>query len=318
MTKPAAAHDHPDGTRTYPIPHPDTGEILELPSITNIISVTDPKHLCDWNLKMVTLGAAMREDLAVKIAAANLLPSGPARNSELRRLTIEAHEAGQLIEKGHIPADRGTGYHTLTERLDELVPPGEVAKVDELGLPRPVAEIACAYVDAMRGVRVLHSEATVVSFKHGYAGTADRIIAFEPLDAWTAVFDQYDLGRGCFAFDNKFGTQMHPTFAMQLAAIVNAEYVFDADTQELTPLRLDIRRDVGFVFAPDQGLVPVDLTDAYAAFLGALAIRRFNDLDPLQPPLRPRREPVHVSAPLTQVVTQTATQVVTQTANGPV
>jgi hypothetical protein len=299
VTKPAAAVDTPEG-RFYPVPKPGTGEILELPSITRIISVTDTKHLCDWNLKMATLGTAMREDLQVQIAAAHLLPAGKPRNSELRRLTMAAHESGQVVEKGHIPSDRGTGYHTLSERLDELVPPGAVRLVDELGLPRKVAEIASAYVDAMRGVLVVRSEVTVVSFIHGYAGTADRLIRFQPLDAWTNTFDQYRLGEGSFGFDNKFGVNMHPTFALQLAAIVNAEYTYDADTQTLEPLPDDLRRDVGFVFQPDRGLIPVDLEAAHEAFLACLTIHRFNDRDPLQPALasRPDNVPVATAAPM--------------------
>ena len=297
MTKPAAAVDTPEG-RFYPVPKPGTGEIIELPSITRIISVTDTKHLCDWNLKMTALGVAMREDHQVQIAAANLLPAGKPRNSELRRLTMAAHESGQVVEKGHIPSDRGTGFHTLSERLDDLVPAGAVRLVDELGLPRKVAEVASAYVDAMRGVLVVRSEVTVVSFIHGYAGTADRLVRFEPLDAWTATFDQYRLGDGCFGFDNKFGVNMHPTFALQLAAIVNAEYTYDAETQTLEPLPDDVRRDVGFVFQPDHGLIPVDLEAAHEACLASLTIHRFNERDPLQPALAPRPAPAVTSAPM--------------------
>jgi hypothetical protein len=222
VTTPAAALDRPGEARVYPIPIEGTGEIIEHPSITDIISVLDPAHICDWKQKMAILGASQREDLWVKIAAANLLPAGPPRNTELRRLLAECITAGQIIEKGHLAADRGTGYHSLTERLDDLVPPGAVRMVDELGLPRSAADIARAYVDAMAPVEILHTEVTVCSVVHGYAGTGDRIIRFRPLNIWTELFDQYDLSRGCFIFDAKFGT-VHDTVAMQLAAIANAD-----------------------------------------------------------------------------------------------
>jgi hypothetical protein len=326
VTTPAAALDRPGEARVYPIPIEGTGEIIEHPSITDIISVLDPAHICDWKQKMAILGASQREDLWVKIAAANLLPAGPPRNTELRRLLAECITAGQIIEKGHLAADRGTGYHSLTERLDDLVPPGAVRMVDELGLPRSAADIARAYVDAMAPVEILHTEVTVCSVVHGYAGTGDRIIRFRPLNIWTELFDQYDLSRGCFIFDAKFGT-VHDTVAMQLAAIANAETIWDPETQTHTPLPADLRRDVGFVFQPDRGLLPVDLTGAHDAFLGALAVKRWIGRKPVgpaikistggaevaasksgtpevaNPPVEPiNGEPVHISEPLTKVV----------------
>jgi hypothetical protein len=293
------------------VPKRGTGEIVELPSITRIISVLDPKHICEWKLKVGILGAALREDLQVKIAAANLLPLGKPRNGELRKLAAEALTAGQIIEKGHLPADRGTGYHSLTERLDELVAPGAVSKVDELGLPRPMAEIARAYVDAMAGVTVLRTEVTVCSFAHGYAGTADRIIRFAPLDQWATAFDQYDLGRGCFVFDNKFG-EVHDTAALQLAAIAGAETIWDAGATEHEALPDDLRRDIGFVFNPDRGLLPIDLTGAHDAFLGALAVQQWIGRKPVLPAVKvdgqdtptadSAGEPVHISETLPKAV----------------
>lgn len=295
MTAPAAALDRPGEARVYPVPDQETGEVVEHPSITDIIGVLDPKHICDWKQKVAMLGAAMREDLQVKIAAANLLPAGKPRNSELRKLLAEAIVAGQIIEKGHPPADAGTGKHSLTERLDELVPPGSIKTVDELGLPRPLHEIACAYVDAMAAVEILHTEVTVVSITHGYAGTGDRIIRFRPLDQWTELFDQYDLGRGCFVFDNKFGA-VHDTVALQLAAIANAEHIWDSEAGTLSPLPDDLRRDVGFVFNPDKGLLPVDLTGAHEAFLGARAAHRWIGRKPVLPAIKVRGGDVGATA----------------------
>jgi hypothetical protein len=136
----------------------------------------------------------------------------------------------------------------------------------------------------MAPVEILHTEVTVCSF-HRYAGTGDRIIRFRPFDQWTELFDQYDLSRGCFIFDAKFGT-VHDTVAMQLAAIANAETIWDAEAQTHTPLPADLRRDVGFVFQPDRGLLPVDLTGAYEAFLGALAVKRWIGRKPVGPAIK--------------------------------
>jgi hypothetical protein len=284
MTTPFAALDRPDGTRVYPIPHRDTGEVIELPNITGIIGLLDPKHICDWKLKMAMLGAALREDIAVQVAAGNLLPTGPPRNGELRRVAELATTAGQIIEKGHLTNDRGSAYHALTERLDELVPAGQVSKVNGLDLPKPMRDIATKYVVSMANVTIVRSEFTVCSFAHGFAGTSDRIIRFQPLDAWRAAFDQYDLGRGCFAFDNKFGT-VHNTVAMQLAAVTIAETIYDAQANTHTPLPADLRTDIGFVFNPDKGLTPVDLTGAADAFLALVTLKHYGNTKPLRPAL---------------------------------
>lgn len=276
MTQPVAATNHPDGTRTYAVPHQSTGEIFDLPNITGIIGLADPKHICEWKLKMALLGAALRDDIAAQIAAANLLPAGPPRNGDLRRVAELAMTAGQIIEKQHLPSDRGTALHSLTERLDDLVPAGAVVLVDELGLPKRFADIAREYVAAMAGVRILHTEVTVASFAHRYAGTGDRIVAFEPLDAWASAFDQWDLGRGCFFLDAKFG-KVHDEAALQLAALANAETIWDAEAGTHTPLPDDLRRDVGFIFNPDKGLIPVPLDGAHEAFLGLVALKRWTD-----------------------------------------
>jgi hypothetical protein len=276
VTQPVAATNHPDGTRTYAVPHRSTGEVFDLPNITGIIGLADPKHICEWKLKMAMLGSALRDDIAAQVAAANLLPAGPPRNGDLRRVAELAMTAGQIIEKQHLPSDRGTALHSLTERLDDLVPAGAVVLVDELGLPKRFADIAREYVAAMAGVRILHTEVTVASFVHRYAGTGDRIVAFEPLDAWRSAFDQWDLGRGCFFLDAKFG-KVHDEAALQLAALANAETIWDAEAGTHTPLPDDLRRDVGFIFNPDKGLIPVPLDGAHEAFLGLVALKRWQD-----------------------------------------
>jgi hypothetical protein len=288
VTSPAAATDHADGTRTYRAPHPATGEVFEgLPNVTGVIPT--PAHIYTWEQKMTLLGVAMREDLQVQIAAGHLLPAGTARNGELRRLAELAKTAGQVVEKKMVPADRGTGFHALTERLDELVPPGAVSKVDELGLPRRVAEVARAYVAAMAGVTCDHREATVINFTARYGGTADFLgLRFAPLDAWAAAFDLYDLGRGSFVADAKFG-DVHDSVALQLAALAMGESIYDAEADTHTPLPADLRRDIGFAFHPDKGLIPVDLTGAAEAFLGALTVKHYEvkGLAPLRAPLGP-------------------------------
>jgi hypothetical protein len=140
----------------------------------------------------------------------------------------------------------------------------------------------------MAGVEVVHTEVTVANFTHRFAGTGDRVVRFRPLDAWAAAFDQYDLGRGSFWVDAKFGT-VHDSVALQLAALTMGESIYDAGANTHALLPADLRTDIGFAFHPDQGLVPVDLTGAAEAFLGALAVKHHQSrgLSPLRSPLGP-------------------------------
>ena len=119
-----------------------------------------------------------------------------------------------------------------------------------------------------------------------------------------AAFDEYDLGRGCFGADTKTGS-IYPKVGMQLAAAVNAEGIYDAATGERSPLPDDVRRDVGFVLqlSGDKAkLVPVDLTAAWPAFVGALAVKAFDVTKPLGkalPHIRTEVEPPPAAPPVT-------------------
>jgi hypothetical protein len=286
VTAPAAARSKvtDDGRiiRVYPIPDRSTGEIVELPNISSIIDVLQTFGLIDWKLRMAIVGAAHRDDLLAGIVAAHLLPAGRDRNKALATIIEAAIEQGQILEpgRGFLANDFGTAIHLLTEHVD-------AGLVDIMAMPTSVAEHAARYDETMRAhhIEIVRSEFTVFSHALRYAGTGDRIIRFG--GTYDPLFGELELGRGCFGADVKTG-RVKASAAMQLAALVNAEGIFDAETNEFDALPDDLRTDIGFVIhstAEHCDLIPTKLPTAFEAFQGAIVVKRFVESSPLFPPL---------------------------------
>jgi hypothetical protein len=311
MTAPAAAiatHDaNGKPVRRYPIPDPDTGEVVELPNISSIIDVLQAWGLTDWKLRMAAVGLVSSVDLAARVAVAVPMPGGRDRNAQILDAVEDAIDLGQRLDpdRRFLANDFGSAIHLVTEHVDA----GLVE--DVMALPTSIAEHAAEYVRVMTeaGVAdVVESEFTVWSAL-GYAGTGDRALRFDHQVATIAPdqWDLYDLGRGSFAVDVKTGGRKESA-AMQLAALANADSIYDAITGTHRPLPADLRRDVGFILqlhkhepatgsptrcrfcrqamtSPSYGLFPVDLAAAWPAFQGALAVQRFCETKPIAPVL---------------------------------
>lgn len=292
MTQPAAAittHDeNGKQVRRYPIPSPVTGEVVELPNISSIIDTLQAFGLDGWKLRNAAVGIVHRLDLQAAIAAGHHVPGKTNRNRALNDAIDLAIQHGQTLdpEVGYLRNDFGTAIHLLDELIDQGAVP------DIMSLPASVAEHAAAYAEMMtaHGIEVVESEFTVYG-SAGYAGTGDRIIRFD----WHTVpetlaedaagaFDQFDLGRGCFIADVKTG-KVKKSAALQLAALANADSIWDHDAQQHRPLPDDLRRDVAFIIHQPGGaqLVPVDIEAAWPAFLGALAVKTWDETKPLHP-----------------------------------
>lgn len=279
MTTPAAASINPDtGAREYVI------NGIALPNISSTLDVLASFHLPPWRMKMAVLGVAHRDDLIARVAAAHPIPDSKARNQALREIVEDAIAHGQTIEpgKGYRADDLGSAIHLLAEHVD-------AGLVDITQLPATVKEHCASYLATVEGhgLEVVVSEATVYSMEHRYAGTLDRIDRFTRTALTDPMWDAYRLGEGCFDIDIKTGT-IHDKVAMQLAAHVNAEAIYDAATDTHRPLPEDLRRDVAFALqltAKGAKLVPVVLEEAWPAFVGALAVQRFAQTKSVGQPL---------------------------------
>lgn len=290
MTQPAAAitthDDNGRQVRRYPIPDPTTGEVVELPNISSVIDVLQAFGLDGWKLRNAAVGIVHRLDLQAAIAAGHHVPGKTARNKALNDAIDAAIEHGQTLDPdvGYLRNDFGTAIHLLDELIDEGAVP------DIMSLPTSVAEHAAAYVEMMtqHGIVVVESEFTVYG-SAGWAGTGDRIIRFDRdsmVSKLTDAFGQFDLGRGCFVADIKTG-KVKKSAALQLAALANGDSIFDAATGQHRSLPDDLRRDIAFIIHQPGGaqLVPVDIGPAWPAFLGALAVKQWDETKPLHPAL---------------------------------
>lgn len=309
MTTPAAASTNDLGDRVYVITNPATGEAVALPNCSSVLDVVHNFHIPKWKVKMAIVGIARREDLTARTVAASLLPDVKARNAALRELADEAIDAGQIYEpgKGFLANDAGSARHLLCELIDQ-----DVVTVDDiLNLPASEKEHAEAYLNTIvgHGLEIVASEATVYSFEHGYAGTLDRFARFTRTNITDPLWEQYDLGRGTFDIDLKFGKNIDAKIAMQLASHVHAEGIYDAATGAYSPLPDDLRRDVAFALqirGSEAKLIPFELEHAWPAFVGALAIQRFGTTDPIA---RPLQAPPIAASPLAPGPAQESTAV---------
>ena len=311
MTAPAAAiathDDQGRPVRRYPIPDPETGVIADLFNISSIIDVLQSFGLVDWKLKMAAVGFAHRLDLQAAVSVAHLIPQDSngkwtARNRAIREAVDAAIEHGQTIDPGvgYLKNDFGTSLHLMTDLIDE----GAVD--DIMSLPASIAEQAEQYVRlvAAHGVEWTHREVTI--WGGNYAGTGDRFGRFSVApraDEVLRIFEALDLGRGTFVFDTKSG-RVKKQAALQLAALANGRTIFDAATGQHLPMPDDMRTDIGFIIelhahrassvnpdrcqlcdramdSPATQLVPVDLTAAWPAFQGALAVKLWDETKPL-------------------------------------
>jgi hypothetical protein len=121
---------------------------------------TDTYNLDQWKLRQVAEGLAIRDDLvfAVKAMGRPDPLTGWTRDQkqEINRIAKAAAEAAKTRDGAKV----GTGFHTLTERLDRGEPVEQVAA----GLPAAAAETVRAY-DFLRrenGWQTVEIERTVV------------------------------------------------------------------------------------------------------------------------------------------------------------
>lgn len=203
MTTPAASRKNKYGHRTYAIPHPETRELLDLPSWSRLKGLMYSGGLETWKLKKVATAVAMSTALQMEAA-----------NPDTVYQAVEKALDGDT-EK----ADVGTYVHRYSEEIDagtldrEFVPPAAEAFVK-------------AYEDlkAEWGWEVVEAEVTIYNLLIGYAGSADRFARFPGLPAQLGL-DRPDLD--VFVLDIKTG-KLYPDVALQLATYANGEGIFVA------------------------------------------------------------------------------------------
>lgn len=218
MTTPRAARTNSYGQRTYPVPHPETGELHDLPSWSTLKKLLAAPALETWKLKGVARQIALRPDL-------QMLAADPETVYQAVKDALNANN-----DKANI----GTGIHRFCELSDRgvldlsMVPTAARAHVDQ-------------YVAAREryGWELVEAEVTVARFPRvgdpaGWAGTADRFLRFP--------------GFGVVVADLKTGDSVWPDTAQQLAAYADADCIWaapsDDDLPEFVKHRTELEHDI--------------------------------------------------------------------------
>lgn len=273
MTQPVLAHDARGG-RVYVWP-PTPPYELQVPSVTRIIGDGLPKpQLLAWYSKMSseravheidTLLAMLRHPAqAYRIALARVMSAKTleeAQDFASLALALSIVPDDDAIEnaihwlKGapyavrNKAANRGTHVHSAIEAYVRGWREVELAK-HEGGY----FAAACAFLDDYKP-EILHTEATIYSREHGYAGTLDTFSILSLLDKPMVL-------------DWKTSKAAYGNYALQLAAYARGDFIGYPDGRE-EPLP-KIENGAVVVLRPDghYELNLCDLTDEdFAAFL---------------------------------------------------
>lgn len=261
MTQPAQASKAGRGMRVYKWP-PQPPHDLEVVSVTSILSGGIPKpFLVGWAAKM---SAQCAVDDHALIGAMLEKPDG-------ERMALD-HVKGARFRDMGAKADRGTIVHAAVESYlaGKPVPKAELEEqLAEARVPRAMWKAAAGMVaGAMeflfeREPEVIHSEGTVYSRTHGYAGTADLIVRTRVGGSTRPV-----------VVDFKTSKAIYDETSLQLCAYSRADFAGLNDGTEV-PLPEDIRDGLAVRLMPSGRYEPVPfaLTDElFSVFLAAKTI----------------------------------------------
>lgn len=197
MTAPRAARTNSYGQRFYPVPRPDTKELVDLPSWTRLSKLLAAPGLETWKQKNVARQVALRPDLQMLAA----------EDETVYQAVKQALDAS--MDKANV----GTGIHRYCELADKGILDLDMVPT----AAKPHLEAYTTKRDEV-GWKLVEAEVTVYSFELGAAGTADRFVDYP--------------GLGIVAADLKTGESVYPEVALQLGLYANAEGIWTAPADE--------------------------------------------------------------------------------------
>lgn len=261
MTKPALASTPARGMRTYKWP-PQPPHELEVVGVTSCISGGIPKPFLEgWAAKMTAQRAV--DDYAL---VGQMLASKDGEAKALKYLKGARYDAKEA------KADRGTIVHAAVESYLDGKPMSKDDLTDALAearVPRSLWKGAAGMVAAAMEFlfelepKVLHSEATLYSREHGYAGTADLVVKMRVGKSTRHVI-----------VDFKTSPRIYDETGLQLCAYSRADFVGHNDgTEEALPR--GIRDGIAVCLKPSGKYEPVAfaLTDElFEVFLAAKTV----------------------------------------------
>ena len=228
------------------------GKQTSFTRVTTIAKCLDDEGaLTAWKGRMTATGLVQRNDLLV--AASTSLDD----RSALDRIVQQAIEAAGASSKANI----GTALHQLTQQLDLGRKPAILP-----GLQKDVDAYLLGIVNHGVIIDPRLVEVLLVNEKYEYAGTADRIARFNSRKK-KQIFD-LKTGNIDYAINS---------IAVQMAMYANAEYIYNWQTQERTPMPdIDKSRGVIIHLPAGQGrcdLYELDLIAGWEAAKMAMDVR---------------------------------------------
>lgn len=175
---------------------------------------TDTYNLDQWKLRQVAEGLGIRDDLVFAVKAMGR--PDPAKGGwtkeqkgELDRIAKDAAAAAKQRDGAKV----GTGFHTLTERVDR----GEGIEQVAAGLPAGAAQTIRAYaaLRELNGWRTVEIERTVVCDELEVAGTFDRVDLVPGLATM--------LGPGMCQYGGQCGNAQHLDARYELPVVVDVK-----------------------------------------------------------------------------------------------
>jgi hypothetical protein len=242
----------------------------------------DTNNLTRWAKRMVALGLASRDDLALRVASLGPQPDDEEQARSWKKDMDRVCEAATEAAKASAAATIGTALHALTERHDRGLTPGSI--------PAAYAGHLDAYAVATQRFSMRHIEAFCVQDQLKIGGTPDRVMEVDG----RLVIGDVKTG------DVTYGAGK---IAMQLAVYAHSE-LYDVTTGTRTPLG-DVDTDRGLIIALDAKtglcrLLWVDIAAGWESVQLAGQVRQWRNrrswTEDYAPPVAPRVNQAAVAA----------------------
>jgi hypothetical protein len=248
MTDPTLAFNHPQGHGRF-YRHP-AGRFQAVPSITNVMKRQNKPAINGSNVRKAAEFAVDNRDRLVQLT----------RDEQVKIIKGSVYEKSEASVIGDIVHDWIDRYVKAQLGLGDNPPtPDEVNQAHNSARWTWESFVKFLLKFKDRGLRFTNSEFTVWSNKHGYAGTGDLSMMIN--------------GAHILA-DTKTGKSTYPETGMQLAALANADVMFDAEGHEVPVPHYD-RFAVLHLRPRSFSLVPYD--NIPAAWDTFLALKRVFD-----------------------------------------
>lgn len=266
MTQPAQASRGSRGMRVYRWP-PQPPHTLEVNGVTSIIEHGIPKpFLVGWAAKQ-----------AAECAVDNEKAWKAIQEADGDQAAVD-YIKGARYRSTSKKAKRGTIVHAAVEAYLAGKPMSKADLEEYLAeerVPKPMWRGAAGMVAAAmeflfdQEPEVLHSESTVYSREHGYAGTADLIVKM-----------RVGKSRKHAIVDFKTSPRIYDETSLQLCAYSRADFVGLNDGTEI-PLPDDIRDGVAVCLKASGKYEPAAFAltdDLFDVFLGARTVALGNEV----------------------------------------